>query len=39
VRNSWGTSWGNSGFIYVQEGINACGIAKDATITTGAKLV
>jgi len=39
VRNSWGTSWGQKGFIYVQEGINACGIAKDATITTGAKLV
>ena len=39
VRNSWGTSWGNSGYIYVQQGINACGIAKDATVTTGAKVV
>jgi C1A family cysteine protease len=39
VRNSWGTSWGNDGFIYVQEGINACAIASDATVTTGAKLV
>jgi C1A family cysteine protease len=39
VRNSWGTSWGNSGYIYVQEVINACGIATDATITTGAKSV
>ena len=39
VRNSWGTSWGNDGFIWVKEGINACAIASDATVTTGAKLV
>jgi len=39
VRNSWGTTWGNSGYIYVEQGINACGIANDATITTGGKLV
>merc|ERR1712010_95912 len=32
VRNSWNTDWGVSGYIYVKEGINACGIAKDATI-------
>jgi C1A family cysteine protease len=38
VRNSWGTGWGNNGYIYVQANIDACGIAKDATITTGAKL-
>jgi len=36
VRNSWGTSWGQNGFIYVKEGSNACGIAKDVTIVSGA---
>merc|ERR1712066_1007962 len=36
VRNSWNTDWGVDGYIYVKEGIDACGIAKDATIVTGA---
>ena len=31
VRNSWAEDWGQGGYIYVQEGINACGIAKDVT--------
>ena len=31
VRNSWGTSWGYQGYIRVQMGKNACGIANDAT--------
>merc|ERR1712216_426573 len=31
VRNSWATDWGVDGYIYVQEGINACGIATLAT--------
>jgi cathepsin F len=39
VRNSWNTDWGVDGYIYVQEGINACGIASDATVTTGAAIV
>lgn len=39
VRNSWNTDWGVDGYIYVQEGINACGIAKDATVVTGASLI
>merc|ERR1712046_63975 len=30
VRNSWGTSWGNAGFIYVEAGSNVCGIAMEA---------
>ena len=31
MRNSWGTSWGYQGYIRVQMGKNACGIANDAT--------
>jgi len=27
VRNSWGTSWGMNGFIYLQYGANTCGLA------------
>merc|ERR1712096_334280 len=34
VRNSWGTSWGQSGYIYVEAGDNMCQIASDATIAT-----
>jgi len=33
VRNSWGTSWGNAGYLYVAMGENACGIAQDCTST------
>jgi len=38
VRNSWNTDWGVDGYVYVKEGIDACGIAKDATIVTGASV-
>jgi len=38
VRNSWNTDWGQDGYIYVKEGVDACGIAKDATIVTGASV-
>jgi hypothetical protein len=31
VRNSWGTSWGESGFIRLKYGANTCAIASDAT--------
>lgn len=37
VRNSWGTSWGYQGYIRVQMGKNACGIANDATFAKIAK--
>ena len=30
VRNSWGTSWGDQGYIYLKYGNNTCGIASDA---------
>jgi len=36
VRNSWGTGWGQDGYIFVEEGSNSCGIAKDVTISKGA---
>jgi len=34
VRNSWGTSWGVKGYIYIQFGSNLCGIADEATFVT-----
>ena len=36
VRNSWGTSWGYSGYLYVQYGKNVCGIS-DYPSTVAAK--
>jgi C1A family cysteine protease len=30
IRNSWGTSWGESGFIRLSYGSNTCAIASDA---------
>lgn len=34
VRNSWGASWGNDGFIYLEraEGKNTCGLLSDANV-------
>jgi len=34
VRNSWGESWGYSGYLYVEIGKNLCGIADEATYVT-----
>lgn len=34
VRNSWNTDWGVKGYIYVELGTNACGIANEATFPT-----
>jgi cathepsin F len=31
VRNSWGTSWGYGGYLYVAMGEDACGIAQECT--------
>jgi C1A family cysteine protease len=32
VRNSWGTSWGDNGYIYVQKGSDVCAIAEVVTV-------
>lgn len=32
VRNSWGKTWGEQGYIYVEAGENMCQIASDATV-------
>jgi len=35
VRNSWGTSWGYSGYLYVEYGANMCAIADyPSTVST-----
>lgn len=31
VRNSWATSWGEAGYIYIERDLDLCGIAKEAT--------
>ncbi|KAL2084368.1 hypothetical protein ACEWY4_019886 [Coilia grayii] len=31
VKNSWGESWGDGGYIYVEKGRNVCGIASKAS--------
>jgi len=31
VRNSWGTAWGEKGYIRLQFGANTCALAEEAT--------
>jgi C1A family cysteine protease len=37
IRNSWGTSWGESGYIRLKYGQNTCNIAYDASYTSSKK--
>jgi len=33
IRNSWGTDWGNSGYVYIAKGMkNLCGVGNEATV-------
>jgi len=34
VRNSWASTWGEKGYIYLEYSLNTCGLADDATIPT-----
>ena len=34
VKNSWGTSWGNNGYVQISQSGNTCGIHSDASYPT-----
>jgi len=32
IRNSWGPDWGYDGYLYVERGLNLCGVSDEVTI-------
>ena len=34
VRNSWGSAWGENGYVRLKRGVNACGVANFASYPT-----
>jgi len=38
IRNSWGSTWGEEGNVYVEYGHNVCGLTAQATITDPTKI-
>jgi len=32
IRNSWGSDWGEEGYVYVERGYDLCGVADEVTI-------
>jgi len=39
IRNSWGESWGESGFVWVEYGSNVCGVTDQAAIVSVEKIM
>lgn len=37
IKNSWGTKWGVKGYLYLERGVNACGVANYVNFVTKAK--
>jgi C1A family cysteine protease len=38
IKNSWGTSWGQGGYLYLERGRNACGINTYASFATSVSI-